>query len=867
MQEKQLTPMMEQYLVLKQQHQDEVLFFRLGDFYEMFLDDAKEVSQLLNITLTSRNGVPMCGIPYHAARNYIKRLLDAGKKIAICEQTSLPTTGKTIAKREVVQIITPGTVVEDEFLDAASHNHILAIALDEKQILCAYSELSSGVFSVQELPREPRFDSLRALIEQLQPKEILINEDDYFGTADFAQTISHVMGMVTRLPAWYFSRSQAFSLLCEHFESISLKQFGLADDAGILMAAGALFRYLKETAQASLAHITALERVDRSRYLLIDESTRKNLELLRNLQEGTTAHTLFSAINATCTAGGARLLKSWIANPLAEISPIAQRQDHVAWFVDDDQERHRVRSILSSTRDLSRLVSRVTMHRANPQDLVAIGQSIASFFTLTEVHTKRYRTLLTDHVSDNMMENLVTLMETLMKGIREECQGPYIPGKVIAKGFSESLDALRELQHDGDRNLRTYVSELKEQTGIPTIKLSHNKIIGHFIEIPKTHSDRVPQWFHRKQTLVNAERYTTDQLIALETEILASGEQADEMERTLYEQLLSQTATLHEELMLLGRFFSTIDCYQSMAQCATLHHYCRPEVTTEDILQITAGRHPVVEQALSQGEFVTNGLSMGGDDERFCLITGPNMAGKSTYLRQNALIVLLAHIGSYVPADAARIGLTDKLFCRVGASDNLARGESTFLIEMQEAAGILRTATSRSLAIMDEIGRGTSTQDGMSIAYAVMREMVRLQVKTLFATHYHELTMLDTADMQLLTLAVAESRKSIVFLRKIQPGVADSSYGLHVAKMAGIPLPVIREAAQFQKQHFADYELKSSAGQLDLFTGSPDAALPEQHLQILESLRSFDLNESTPLEALQFIAHIQHLIDEADMAK
>jgi DNA mismatch repair protein MutS len=501
------------------------------------------------------------------------------------------------------------------------------------------------------------------------------------------------------------------------------------------------------------------------------------------------------------------------------------------------------------------------MRRAYPQDLVAIGQSIASFFMLTETYMEHYRCLLTDHVTDTMMESLVTLMQTLMQGIREECQGPYSPGKVIAKGFSESLDALRELQHDGDRSIRQYVSELKEQTGIPTIKLSQNKIIGHFIEIPKTHGDRVPQWFHRKQTLVSAERYTTDQLIALESDILASGEKADEMERTLYEQLLTQAASLHEELMLLGRFFSTIDCYQSMAQCATLHHYCRPELTTEDVLQITAGRHPVVEQALAQGEFVTNGLSMGGDDERFCLITGPNMAGKSTYLRQNALIVLLAHMGSYVPADTARIGLTDKLFCRVGASDNLARGESTFLIEMQEAAGILRTATSRSLAIMDEIGRGTSTQDGMSIAYAVMREMVQLQVKTLFATHYHELTMLDTTDMQLLTLAVAESRKSIVFLRKIQPGVADSSYGLHVAKMAGIPLHVIRQASQFQKQHFADYELKSSAGQLDLFTGNPDTT---DHQFVISSLRSFNLNESTPLEALHFIEQLQQQLLEAD---
>ena len=859
------TPMMEQYLELKREHQDEVLFFRLGDFYEMFLDDAKEVSRLLNITLTSRNGVPMCGIPFHAAKNYIKRLLEAGKKIAVCEQVEMPGSTRSIARREVVQTITPGTVVEDEFLEAASHNFILAIALTRGGISCSYSEISDGSFHVIMLPQEKRFESLRALYQQLQPKELLINEDDYFSHRDFAEVVEQMEGMMTRLPAWYFSRTQSFELLREHVQSIGLKQFGISDDDPVLHSAGALFRYIKETAKASLAHITDFIRVDREANMLIDEATRKNLELVTNLQDGGNTRTLFSTLNTTCTSGGARLLKSWIASPLARMDQILERQREVTWFLEDETERQRVRSLLSATRDLSRLTSRITMGRAIPQDLVAIRQSITAFFELSTHHADHYRSLLPKQLSNTDLNDLVSLMETLLEAIREDCQGPYVPGKVIAPGYSTDLDTLRALQKDGTKGLHSYVAELKEETNIPTIKLAHNRIIGHYLEIPKTHGSKVPDWFYRKQTLVNAERYTTDRLIELESEIMASGERADALERTLYDELLARTAAQHLTLMYLGQFFSTIDCLQSLAQCANLYGYCRPELVDEDTFDISSGRHPVVEQHLAKGEFVPNSLAMGGEAERFCLITGPNMAGKSTYLRQNALIVIMAHIGSYVPAATAKIGITDRLFCRVGASDNLARGESTFLIEMQEAAFILRTATSRSFAIMDEIGRGTSTQDGMSIAYAVMRALVDMQVKTLFATHYHELTMLDTTGMQLLTLAVAETKRSIVFLRKIQQGVADSSYGLHVARMAGIPQRVIREAAQFQKNHFADYELRSNTGQLDLFTGEiPQEQNADQLEPLVERVRNYPLEQSTPLEAMHFIQQLQELIEELD---
>jgi DNA mismatch repair protein MutS len=865
MEAKPTTPMMEQYLELKSQHQDEVLFFRLGDFYEMFLDDAKEVSRLLNITLTARNGIPMCGIPYHAAKNYIKRLLDEGKKIAVCEQVEMPGPNRSIAKREVVQTITPGTVVEDEFLDAASNNHLMALAITDDRISCAYCELSNGIFSMLSFEKEERFESVRALYEQLLPREIIVNEDDYFSDKTFSSTIGQMDCMVTRLPPWYFSKSQGFELLRNHAESISLKQFGIEELDIELVSAGALFRYLQDTAKTSLDHIVDFTKVDQDRHLSIDESTRKNLELLSNLQEGGANRTLFSTLDMTCTSGGARLLKSWISSPLTLMDDIIERQDRVTWFLQHESERQRIRSLLGSTRDLSRLTSRVAMRRANPQDLVAIRQSIASFIELTNEYTEYYRSLLDKHVDDAMMTSLVDLMETLLSSIREDVQGPFSPGQVILQGYDSQLDHLRELQKSGTRSLQAYVAKLKEETEIPTIKLSHNKIIGQYLEIPKTHGAKIPDWFYRKQTLVNAERYTTDGLIALETEILASGEQADTLERTIYEKILDLTSAMHVPLMRLGQFFSNIDCLQSLAHCANRNRYTKPELTETDLLHIEEGRHPVVEQFLPKGEFVANDLSMGLENERFCLITGPNMAGKSTYLRQNALIVLMAQIGSYVPATTARIGLIDKLFCRVGASDNLARGESTFLIEMQEAAFILRTATSRSLAIMDEIGRGTSTQDGMSIAYAVMRTMVEMKVKTLFATHYHELTMLDTTGMQLLTPSVAETRRNIVFLRKIQPGVANSSYGLHVAKMAGIPSHVVRQAADFQRQHFADYALKGNSPQLDLFTGdSVSQPVDLLYEPIAEQIRSYQLELSTPLDTMHFVENLKRLLDELE---
>ncbi|HHU88420.1 MAG: DNA mismatch repair protein MutS [Sphaerochaetaceae bacterium] len=862
MDETKLTPMMAQYLALKENLQDEILFFRLGDFYEMFLEDAKIASSILNLTLTARNGMPMCGIPYHAATNYIKRLLDAGQKVAICEQTEMPTGGKTIAKREIVQIITPGTVVEDEFLDSLSNNYLLSISLLKEGVAIAYSELSSGLFRLQLLPRETRFDSLRALIEELHPREILVNEENYFNDTTFRALIDNLNTMVTRLPLWYFSIKEGFNRLRSHLETHSLKQFGFQEGDGELSAGGALLYYLQESSQSSLSQITTFEKVERGRYLLIDEATRRNLELVRNLHDNSTKGTLFSAINQTVSSGGARLLNRWIATPLSRLEEILERQGWVTWFLDNPSERSRIRSLLSKSRDVSRLSSRVAMRRATPQDLMAIAISISILRELQEEHSETYLKFIKGYLKEEERRALAELEEKIKAALKEEVSGLYTPGKVIKKGYNGELDRLRSLTLEGSSKLEEYVERLKDENSIPTIKLGDNKIIGYYLEIPKTHTSKVPQWFYRKQTLVNAERYTTEELVALEGEINSASELCDTLERSLFEEVLTLTATFTAPLLAMGELFNTLDVLQSFAHGAHLFNYTKPEMVEGDFLEIEEGRHPVVEQFLPLGKFVANPLKIGEDGERFCLITGPNMAGKSTFLRQNALIVLMGHLGAYVPATRAKIGLIDKLFCRVGSSDNIARGESTFLIEMQETAFILQTATKRSLAIMDEIGRGTSTQDGMSLAYAIMESLIEKGVKTLFATHYHELTMLDTSNIQLLTLAVAETNRKIVFLKRVKEGVADSSYGLHVAKMAGIPTDVIKRAALFQKHHFADYTFNGNQGQLDLFTDlfeTPSNPLAEQ---LIARLNNFSTEESTPLQALNLVEELKGIVEE-----
>ncbi|HKL60055.1 MAG TPA: DNA mismatch repair protein MutS [Sphaerochaeta sp.] len=860
--EKKVTPMMEQYNRIKAQHQDKVLFFRLGDFYEMFDDDAVEVSRLLNITLTKRGNQLMCGIPHHASKIYIKRLLDAGRKIAICEQIALPQNAKEIATREVVQIVSPATVIEDDFLDASSNSYVLCVSLQKSMIAISYADITSGEFVLRTIPSEKQYTSLLSVLEQVGPREVLVDEDDYFSNTAFKAVIDGQEAMVTKLPPWYFTIKDGYEKMCSQVGTTSLKAFSLNKDSLEIASGGALIRYLEDSAKTALAHITHFTRENEDQYLRIDEASRKGLELLSNNADSSAKYTLYSAINATLTSAGARLLKRWITFPLVDVVEILERQRWVSFFVQDRKELERVRSVLKGALDMERLTSRIAMGRSTSRDLVGISQTVHAFFSL---FNEQYQPLLDMAIAEEEMLTLVSLVKDLDKAINEDHQGPFQEGQVILDGFDASLDELRSIKGGGKQLLDAYLAKIREETGISTLKLSSNKILGHYLEVSKAQTDKVPSSFYRKQTLVNAERYTSDSLIECEQKILVSSSEAEKRERLVYETLLDQTKAMQGPLLAIATLLSRVDCLQGFATTANKSDYTAPTFVESNCLVIEGGRHPVVEQQLGIGAFVPNDLTIEEEGQRFCLITGPNMAGKSTYLRQNALIVLLSQIGSFVPARKVELSVVDRLFCRVGSSDNLARGESTFLVEMQEAAHILRSATRSSLVIVDELGRGTSTQDGMSLAYAMMQTLLELQAKTLFATHYHELAHLDNSLVQLLTLQVLEQGSSITFVRKVIKGIADSSYGLNVAKMAGVPAASLRKARFFQKKHFAEYGIASP--QLELFadngqTNESDLpTLTTGEETVLDRIRDFSVESSSPLSALVLLEQLKALLE------
>ena len=846
------TPLMKQYKEMKSQYSDMVLFFRLGDFYEMFDEDAKEVSALLNLTLTHRGDSPMCGIPYHAAKNYIKRLLDCGKKIAICEQMELSENSKALARREVVRIVTPATVVDEDFLDDKSFNYIICFF----QYALAFCDVSTGDFHIRALDQKNKVQAVRSVLQQLSPREILVCEDEYFLDFEFKAAIDSYPAMVTKLAPWYFSQKGCYKILCEQAKVKSLAAYGLKDNDKLVCPAGALIRYITETSKSSVSHLTDYKVDNEDSFVSMDESSRKNLELFSNLYDGSSRYTLFDTINRTRTSGGSRLLKNWLAFPLRELNQIRFRQDWVRFFVETPSELARVREALCGAMDLSRLYTRVLLKRAVPHDLVGIKQTIGSFFNLVSDNTEKYFSLLEKSLDQDALSACAALMQRIDKAINEQCLGQFQEGQVILPGYNDLLDQRRALRDHSDEILKTYLDKVKAESGITILKLGYNRVFGYYLEVPKGQTSRVPDYFYRKQTLVNGERFTTDELMQYEKDILQANAQAETLERQLYDEILADVLQIDAYLMAIGHFLNTVDVFQALATLAVDSSYVCPEMTQDDVLEIRDGRHPVVEKQLPPGGFVANGLDM---SVRFALITGPNMAGKSTYLRQNALIILLAHAGSFVPASSARIGIVDKIFCRVGATDNLARGESTFLVEMQEAAFILRNCTRQSFVIVDEVGRGTSTQDGMSIAYAMMKSLIEKGAKTLFATHYHELTMLDTSGIRLLTLDVREEKGSVTFLRKVKEGVANSSYGIHVAKMAGVPASVIRDAKNFQSRHFADYTMNQGS----LFTSNVDyQELSEREDSALVSeLKGINLDECTPMQALILLSKLKELAE------
>lgn len=856
------TPMMIQYNQLKQEHKDAILFFRLGDFYEMFESDAKEASSILDLTLTKRHGIPMCGIPYHAAQTYIARLLKAGRKIAICEQTEMPKGGKGIAKREVVEVVTPGTVVDEELLEQKSNNYLVAIGYSGEVFSLAYIDLSTSEFFATSFPSAEKEEKLRRELLRLGPKEVIIQESLLDEDHVIKQLLYEKEGIVVnKYPDWCFDLETNRRRLEKQMGVQNLKGFGLSETSVEILPAGIILDYVGDTAKSLLPHITAIRIYQDTDYLLLDESTQRNLELIRNLQDGSKKYTLLEVLDFTRTSMGARKLKKWILNPLIKKSDIQDRQKAVHFLYKNQMLLSHLREALGSILDIERLSAKVAMERAHAKDLLAVKSSLQGVCEIYE-YLKPYKELET--YTSLIEENLPLinrLRDLLEETIAEEPSVVLHEGNLIKDGYNKKLDRLRRVKNDARGVLEEYLNNIKKETGINNLKLRYNKIIGYFLEVTKSNLSLVPEYFIRRQSLVGAERFSTNELNGHETEINSASEKIVELERELF---LEIRAKVKENLILfldLAEHISTIDVLESFAYAATVHGFVKPVLREGESLKIVDGRHPIVEANLPGGAFIPNSLTLNVKDGNFVLLTGPNMAGKSTFLRQVAIVVLMAQTGSFVPASSADIGLVDRIFCRVGASDNLARGESTFLVEMNETANILRSATGRSLLILDEVGRGTSTNDGLSIAWAVCDYILnKIRAKTLFATHYHELTSLKHKQLVNNSMEVVDEGGQIIFLKRIKKGPADSSYGIHVADLAGLPSEVIRNAKRILKD--LDKNAKQIDGDLDISEESPQVSLFSPRDMVQEEILNFRINQTTPLEALNIIARWQKELEK-----
>jgi DNA mismatch repair protein MutS len=783
------TPMMQQYRAARDRAGDAVLLFRLGDFYEMFDQDARECAPLLDLTLTQRNGRPMCGVPYHAVSGYIARLLTAGRKVAVCEQTSLP--GRGLVSREVVEIVTPGTVLDEGLLDRASNNYLAAVARTGTRIGLAYADLSTGEMAATSFPADACAERLAKELHRLDPREIIVPESLLTDEAPLRRLLDERTGMlVNRLPDWSFDPGACRARLARQLGVANLKGYGLADDAAEIIAAGVLLDYLGENARRALDHLTTLAVYGERTFVGLDEATQRNLELLANLQDGSRRFTLLEVLDQTRTAPGARKLRRRLLTPLLDRAAIERRLDAVESLYRDQVTLARLRETLGGVRDLERLASRTAMERAGARDMLGVRASLAAALE-TEALFARVGPDAGGEPAAALRANVPVmreLVELIGQAIDEEPSSILTEGGLIKRGFDAELDRLHGLKNDARGVLEAYLQEERAETGIASLKLRYNRIIGHFFEVTKSNLTLVPGHFIRRQSLVGGERYTTERLADLESAINDAAERIVEIERTLFLQVRDRVRARTAAILAVGEALSELDVSQSLAFAATAHAYIRPVLRDDRALRIRDGRHPVVEAHLAGGAFVPNSVELGDGGPDLVVLTGPNMAGKSTFLRQTALVALMAQVGSFVPAAEAELGLVDAIFCRVGATDNLARGESTFLVEMNETANILRSAGERSLVIMDEVGRGTGTRDGLAIAWAVCLTILeRVRARTLFATHFHELTGLVHPRLANLSMDVLEREGEVIFLKRVRPGPSDNSYGLHVAKLAGLP--------------------------------------------------------------------------------
>jgi DNA mismatch repair protein MutS len=855
-----ISPMMQQYRDAKTACPDALLLFRMGDFYELFYEDAKTAARMLGLSLTSRekgeNPIPMAGFPHHQLEAYLKKLVSAGTRVAICEQMEDPRQAKGIVRREVTRVVTPGTLTDDALLDPRESNYLAAIVTGETAGV-AWVELSTGRFFAATFLQERLADQL----SRIDPAECLVSEDDATAAAFGGERT-----VFTRRPAWAFAATASAEALTRHLGTATLEGFGfdIERDAAAIRAAGAVIDYLAETQKSSLAHIDRLIAYRPSEALEIDESSRRSLEITRTLRDGRREGALLGVLDRTSTAMGARLLGEWLANPLTSREAIEARLEAVAELVSDQRLADELREKLRGVYDLERLLTRVITGRASPRDLGCVAKTLSSLPALKAKLTERKSGLLNE--LELKLDLCPELRAKLDAALLDECPLNSRDGGMIRDGFNAELDNLRELAKGGKQWIARYQAQEVERTGIASLKVGFNKVFGYYLEVTHTHGQKVPDHYIRKQTVKNAERYITPELKEYEERVLSADEKSKELEYDLFCQLRDLVAVCGKRLQATAAVLAQLDVLVSLATLARERGYCRPTIVDEPVLHIADGRHPVVDTSAPAGTFVPNDTTCGGDDGLILLITGPNMAGKSTYIRQVALITLLAQIGSFVPARQATVGIADRIFARVGAADELARGQSTFMVEMTEAARILNMATSRSLVILDEIGRGTSTYDGVSLAWAIVEHLHdAVRCRTLFATHYHELTDLakTLSSVKNLNVAVREWDDQLVFLHKIVEGAADKSYGIHVARLAGVPAEVNERAkqilAQLEQEHLNGEGQPKIGGrnrrrrhgdlQLTLFA-------PYDH-PLIERLRKVDLNATTPLAALQLLQEWQ----------
>ena len=793
-----LTPMMRQYNKIKLENPGVLLFFRLGDFYEMFYEDAVVASRELEITLTSRNTdkkgnpIPMCGIPYHSVNSYLAKLLKRGFKVAICEQVEDPRQAKGIVRREVTRILTPGTAIEESVLDVKENNYLASLFACEQSVAAAFLDVSTGEFWIVQYDGEEGPEKLEQELCHFRPREVVFPESNEQSLAALFPGALRNGVVRTPQPDWTFNLDFCNRVLMQHFTVSSLEGFGLESDSTAVSAAGALLNYAKQTQKTDLRHITTLNLLEQTSYLRMDDSTVTNLELIQRL-DGSKKWTLLAAIDDTKTAMGARLLRAWMLRPSMDLSEIEKRLDAVEELGNSVVGLSGLRQVLGSIHDVERLLSRVTMETASPRDLLSLRDSLLTLPDLVQALSRYKNKLLQPEI--DLLDDVVQL---LVQSIADDAPVVLNEGRIIRGEYDSQLDELREISSSGKAYIARLEAREKKKTGISSLKVKYNRVFGYFIEVTKTHLDAVPEDYIRKQTLAGAERYINAELKEYEEKVLGAEERIVELERELFLKVRSRIAAEAERIQRVARIVGYLDVLSSFAEVGRRNHYVRPEIDESVTLSIQAGRHPVLELQ-STDPFVPNDLECDATGDQMLILTGPNMGGKSTYLRQIALIVIMAQMGSFVPAEKARIGLVDRVFTRVGASDNLALGRSTFMVEMIETARILNTATPRSLVLLDEVGRGTATFDGLSIAWSVAEYLIgekARKARTLFATHYQELTGLEALydDVRNYCVTARESGKDILFFHRVMPGVANKSYGIQVARLAGVPAPVVERA-------------------------------------------------------------------------